>query len=485
MGMKVNISVIIPVYNAGRTLIRAVDSILMQEYESMEVVLVDDGSTDDSAVLCDELASQEPRVRVIHKENGGVSSARNAGLEVAEGEYVMFLDADDVIRPDSLSMMYGKGWDMVLGGFAKLENLSIVESYVPDAMNEYRAVEEINAFLDSVIAKNHSYLLNSACFKLFRLSLIKENDLRFDEVLRYGEDKMFVFSFLCHTRRVRTVPEIVYDYILQPGSLSSDLVSDSHLSQIFGLMERYLPLLEALKQRYPVSVRLWDMVLGGFAKLENLSIVESYVPDAMNEYRAVEEINAFLDSVIAKNHSYLLNSACFKLFRLSLIKENDLRFDEVLRYGEDKMFVFSFLCHTRRVRTVPEIVYDYILQPGSLSSDLVSDSHLSQIFGLMERYLPLLEALKQRYPVSVRLRDLYHVDFIGRYVCRILTVFARYRSEFMTKENIALLYSYMSADKDLGLFSIRPGQIVNILLYKIGKPSFTASVYRLTSRRSR
>lgn len=107
--MKVNISVIIPVYNAGRTLIRAVDSILMQEYESMEVVLVDDGSTDDSAVLCDELASQEPRVRVIHKENGGVSSARNAGLEVAEGEYVMFLDADDVIRPDSLSMMYGKG----------------------------------------------------------------------------------------------------------------------------------------------------------------------------------------------------------------------------------------------------------------------------------------------------------------------------------------------------------------------------------------
>ena len=338
MGMKVNISVIIPVYNAGRTLIRAVDSILMQEYESMEVVLVDDGSTDDSAVLCDELASQEPRVRVIHKENGGVSSARNAGLEVAEGEYVMFLDADDVIRPDSLSMMYGKGW---------------------------------------------------------------------------------------------------------------------------------------------------DMVLGGFAKLENLSIVESYVPDAMNEYRAVEEINAFLDSVIAKNHSYLLNSACFKLFRLSLIKENDLRFDEVLRYGEDKMFVFSFLCHTRRVRTVPEIVYDYILQPGSLSSDLVSDSHLSQIFGLMERYLPLLEALKQRYPVSVRLRDLYHVDFIGRYVCRILTVFARYRSEFMTKENIALLYSYMSADKDLGLFSIRPGQIVNILLYKIGKPSFTASVYRLTSRRSR
>lgn len=338
MDMKVNISVIIPVYNAGRTLIRAVDSILMQEYESMEVVLVDDGSTDDSAVLCDELASQEPRVRVIHKENGGVSSARNAGLEVAEGEYVMFLDADDVIRPDSLSMMYGKGW---------------------------------------------------------------------------------------------------------------------------------------------------DMVLGGFAKLENLSVVESYVPDAMKEYRAVDEINAFLDSVIAKNHSYLLNSACFKLFRLSLIKENNLRFDEVLRYGEDKMFVFGFLCHARRIRMVPKIVYDYILQPDSLSSDLVSDSHLNQIFMLMERYQPLLEDLKRRYPESTRLRELYHVDFIGRYVCRVLTVFARYRSELMTEENISLMYSYMSEDKDLGIFSLRPGQIVNIMLYKIGKPELTASFYRFTSRRSR
>jgi hypothetical protein len=126
-----------------------------------------------------------------------------------------------------------------------------------------------------------------------------------------------------------------------------------------------------------------------------------------------------------------------------------------------------------------------MLQPDSLSSDLTSDNHLSQLFLLLERYRPVLEVLKSRFPSSIRLAELYHVDFIGRYVCRILTVFARGKSSLMTESNISTLYSYMSEDNRLGLFSLRPGQIVNILLYKIGKPSFTMAFYRFTSMMSR
>lgn len=332
--MKVNISVIIPVYNAASTILRAVDSILLQEYEPIEVILVDDGSSDGSGALCDELAGRDPRIKVIHKTNEGVSSARNVGLEHASGEYVMFLDADDAIRYGTLASMYRRGSDMILAGFAKVDGRSIVESYSPAGEMDYRDNNEIAAFIDKTITRKHSYLLNSACFKLFRTELIRKHDLKFDEQLRYGEDKMFVFSFLC----------------------------------------------------------------------------------------------------IAEN-----------------------------------------------VRTVPEIVYDYILQAGSLSCDLVSDNHLSQIFLLLERYKKVLYKLGSRFPYSQRVAELYHADFIGRYVCRILTVFARRKSELMTEENIRLLYSYMDEDRSLGLFSIRAGQIINILLYKIAKPSLTMSFYRFTS----
>ncbi len=338
MDRKVNVSVIIPVYNAGSTIIRAVDSVLMQEFDTVEVILVDDGSTDESGTLCDELALHDNRVKVIHKENGGVSSARNAGIGMAEGEYVMFLDADDALRLGSLSAIYRRGWDMVLAGFSRIEDMSVKDAYVPS-----------------------------------------------------GE---------C-------------------------------------------------------------------------------------EYCGADEMASFIDRTIDRRHSYLLNSSCFKLFSLSLIRDHSIRFDENLRYGEDKMFVFSILYHADKVRTVPEIIYDYILQPVSLSSDLTSDGHISQLFLLLELYCPLLELLKTKFPLSRKLEELYHTDVIGRYVCRILTVFARKESAHMTEENISRLYAYMSEDSRLGVFSVRPGQIINILLYKIGRPSFTLSVYRLTSRISR
>ena len=332
--MKVNISVIIPVYNAAGTIVRAVDSVMLQEYEPLEVILVDDGSTDGSGAICDDLAERDERIKVIHKPNGGVSSARNLGLEHASGEYVMFLDADDAIRYGALASMYRRGSDMILAGFAKVDGQTIVESYCP--------------------------------------------------------------------------------------------AGEMH-------------------------------------------------------YRDNNEVAAFIDKTVTKKHSYLLNSACFKLFSAELIRKHGLKFDEQLRYGEDKMFVFSFLCHVGTVWTIPEMIYDYILQEGSLSCDLVSDRHITQLFLLLERYKPLLDVLRSRFPYSQRVSELYHVDFIGRYVCRILTVFARRKSELMTEENMRLLYSYMADDNDLGVFSVRPAQALNILLYKIGNPSFTMAFYRFTS----
>ena len=99
------VSIIIPVYNAEHTLERCVDSVLGQEFTDFELLLVDDGSSDGSPALCDRYAAQDSRVRVIHKENGGVSAARNAAMDLAEGEFLQFLDSDDWITPDATKLL--------------------------------------------------------------------------------------------------------------------------------------------------------------------------------------------------------------------------------------------------------------------------------------------------------------------------------------------------------------------------------------------
>ena len=99
------VSVIVPVYNIEQYLNICMDSILAQSYHSLQIVLVDDGSTDNSGVICDEYAAKDPRVTVIHKENGGLSDARNAGIEIVKGEYVTFVDSDDMLNPRTIEYL--------------------------------------------------------------------------------------------------------------------------------------------------------------------------------------------------------------------------------------------------------------------------------------------------------------------------------------------------------------------------------------------
>ena len=102
------ISVIVPVYNVAEYLSRCVDSILAQSYENLQIILVDDGSTDDSGKICEEYAKKDARIQVIHQNNGGLSSARNAGLDLASGEYIGFVDSDDWIEPEMYAEMLAR-----------------------------------------------------------------------------------------------------------------------------------------------------------------------------------------------------------------------------------------------------------------------------------------------------------------------------------------------------------------------------------------
>ena len=179
------ISIIVPVYNAEKTLRRCVRSLMGQKYRNLEIILVNDGSKDGSLGLCRKFAGEDARIRVIDQPNGGVSSARNAGLDAATGKFVMFCDSDDWTEPD---------WCAAMRGNYEEGNLTICEIDRDDIPLERAEHPQI---LETAQRKDflHRPLLMCALYnKFFARNVIEDNHLRFPEQLSLGEDFAFVLS---------------------------------------------------------------------------------------------------------------------------------------------------------------------------------------------------------------------------------------------------------------------------------------------------
>ena len=329
---KVKISIIIPVFNAEQYLDKCLASILNQGMPSYEVILVDDGSTDSSPLICDRYSATDSRFRTIHKPNGGVSSARNTGLNLAKGEYIMFVDSDDALLPDAL----------------------------------YNMTKDV-----------------------------------------YGE----------------------------------------------------------------------DMVLGGYSVYVGGVPSKTVHPHKERTYRNSEMSSFFEDNI--RRNCEMLDAPWAKLFRRKTI--GALRFCEDLSYAEDKLFVFSFMSACSSASTCAAPVYEYHIRPGSLGSDIVSDRHLMQLRRFLPPYVEVLAELKGKYPESERISRLYHNDVVSRYLCRILNVFMKRKTRLLDEDYLGWVYALLSADESLGVFSVRPGQVFNLMLYKAGKVRTSIGIYRFTS----
>lgn len=219
------ISVIIPVYNVRSYLVECLRSVTSQNYKNLEIILIDDGSRDGSGEVCDEWARKDPRIIVVHKENEGVSSARNGGLEIANGAYIGFVDADDWIELD----MYRKlkeaisDADFVSCGYVEypMGNLDVA------ILNGRRFIDGPCSPKDAAIYiyEREGYL-NSVCNKLFRREAVfcKENNsnklepIRFEEGLVIGEDEVWLAKVLHNSLRVSFVPEALYHIRPRQGS---------------------------------------------------------------------------------------------------------------------------------------------------------------------------------------------------------------------------------------------------------------------------
>ena len=222
MSAKPTISVIVPVYNAERFLQECLDSILAQDYTHWEAVLVDDGSTDGAPAICDAYAQKDPRFRVFHKQNGGVSSARNLGLEKAVGEWVFFLDADDRLKPDALSAMEVRSVDseLVFGGYEVFDehhNLTYaIAERVEGKMDKYQALEQM---FRPWYYRYYGYVWG----KLFCVAVIKEYGLHFDESISFNEDRLFTVNYICRIETVAFFTAPVYEYLENSSSAMASL----------------------------------------------------------------------------------------------------------------------------------------------------------------------------------------------------------------------------------------------------------------------
>lgn len=207
------VSIIVPIYNSELHLSRCIDSILAQTYTDFELILINDGSNDKSREICDYYATKDRRIIVVHKENGGTSSARNRGLNVANGEYITFVDSDDTISTDYLST-FTYNCDFEIAG---LETIGMNKTiYVPMSTDTLSVDTKI---ADWFVKDSDAMYLTTICCKMFRTNIIQKSFLKFDTSLKRGEDTIFVYNYLSYCNSIKLLSNVVYQYNFDATSI--------------------------------------------------------------------------------------------------------------------------------------------------------------------------------------------------------------------------------------------------------------------------
>lgn len=310
------ISIIVPVYNVEKYLEKCVDSIINQTYRNLEIILVNDGSTDNSGELCDNLATKDSRIVVYHKENGGVSSARNLGLDRAQGDYIGFVDSDDYIDPDMYELLYSElkkyNTDISMCGlyhvYANKNDIQIneIKHYI---MTSEQAIEMVlDGRFSGVTPGNKLY--NRCLF----------DDLKYNEEINTGEDALIIVKLFGKCKRVSLTTERKYYYYHRENSITTSPFS----SKTLDIINVYQQILKIVEERYPTLIKsakrrvLWAY----FYVLDSLCI-----SDMRSNYNKLADE---LVSELKNNAIFILGNSHFTskrkiLFLLLLISESFYR----------------------------------------------------------------------------------------------------------------------------------------------------------------
>lgn len=297
--MKPWLSIIVPVYNVEKYIDRCIESLLRQTFKDFEIILVDDGSTDSSGMICDFYAKKfEKIIKVVHKENGGLGSARNEGLRYAEGEYLDFVDSDDWMNENAYDLLYEKinknRPDIVTYGYNKIYNGEIISKGVASFKEGFYSKEEIKSLIlpDSIAQKKafNQVVLPvqmSACMCLYKNSFLKEKNLHFEsERVVLNEDWLFNICCLCRANSFFVVHEELYNYDTRESSLSMSFKPDSY--------ERKCNLYRKYKEELEETYNLNTTTVHRLKNFWMESIYCCYIIELCAPFRDKERINEML-----------------------------------------------------------------------------------------------------------------------------------------------------------------------------------------------
>ena len=213
------VSIIVPVYNAEIYLGPCLESLRSQTWPDLEIILVNDGSTDGSGQLCAAAARVDGRIRFLDRPNGGVSAARNAALAAAKGDYLQFSDSDDLLTPDATETLVRAaqvtGADLVISHFFRVDGEKQAQR---GHIKEERLLTR-QEFAQEMVKAPANYYYGALWNKLYRRSIVEKQGLRFEEGVSWSEDFLFNLEYLRHVRLVAAVPKPLYYYHKRPGSL--------------------------------------------------------------------------------------------------------------------------------------------------------------------------------------------------------------------------------------------------------------------------
>lgn len=275
------ISIIVPIYNSAKYLAQCIDSIIRQSYTDWELILVDDGSKDQSGRICDEYAKQDHRITVIHQPNKGVSSARNVGIAIAKGEYLCFVDADDWLETSFLNDfdIANSDYDMYIAGwfFNTYGNSDLGVKY--EAVH-CKTVEEIKHEFFRQKLVNNGYPWG----KLYKTSIIRDNNLKYNEKMSINEDQLFVMQYIVLIHSLSIIKDQAYQYriFVETGE---KLSSKSHLyDEYIENSKCFQSMLDQMKLIWSLPNNIFQMLLKQFVYVTKLKAMEVLVLNNNRKY---------------------------------------------------------------------------------------------------------------------------------------------------------------------------------------------------------
>lgn len=226
--MNNKVSIVVPVYNAEKYLAECIDSLLAQTYDNIEIILVDDGTKDSSGKICDEYASDHKNIKVIHKENTGAGLARNTGMEIAEGDYIAFVDSDDyadkTLIESLMNAIIKNDADTAFGGFKKVDdfhNVLFEKSYGNEIFSGEDCYKKCFKRMLGSNPGKHDALKISTWNSLYSMKIIRENNLKFvSERIFLSEDILFCEEYYKYSKKTVIIDNSCYNYRYNPNSLT-------------------------------------------------------------------------------------------------------------------------------------------------------------------------------------------------------------------------------------------------------------------------